>query len=176
MCNCGARPHQVLRGRSKIMGSAGQLLLSRILGVFLSSLLRLVCFNCEWLGARKLDIAGCCKSASIRIGEASHHVLRGLPSCWIGRCSTQDPATELLEARLLEGFKGWCKQCVESIDIHMFDLVPGLSAEGLWVYLLQSWFSSWQLPSLGDCCAELEAGRQDYHCPLLAACSKMGAQ
>ena len=97
-----------------------------------------------------LDIAGCCKSASIRIGEASHpgpRAKRGFRAAGLDDVQLRTPATELL--------KGWCEQRIESIDIHvLFGLVPGsLCAEGLWAYVLQS-------PSLG----------------VLAACSEMGAQ
>lgn len=111
MCKCGKRPHQVLRGYSRLLALA-------------------CCVAAGWCDASRLDVASCARIGTLRAGEASNP---GPPKRFHGfRSSLQEiplvgPATLAMESRLLGVFVAWCRTEVDSDSLEAtFDLSPQL--------------------------------------------------
>ena len=83
-----------------------------------------------WLHEDKLNIAGCRRAGSMRIGEAQHPGPRRTRA---GRKSTLEqmplvlPATLALEQRLLDDFCAWCREEIKTMEVEvLFSRVPEL--------------------------------------------------
>ena len=141
LCSCGSRPHQRLRGYSRIhrcqwtkiaepYPRGVSLLLAKALAV-----------HAGWLHRDRLNIGGCAKCSSMRIGEAANpgpmrnrrnrndlrETLEGMPLLL--------PATLALEKKLLDEFLLWCRSEIRSSDLYeLFSKVPLVLAELLRTY------------------------------------------
>ena len=138
LCRCGSKPHVRLRGYSAAHGAQWTKIaepyprgLSRLLA-------RAAAVHAGWLHADKLNIAGCCRCGSLRVGEASHPGPRKRQT---ERKDTLEnmplllPATLALEKRLLEEFCSWCRREVKSMALdHLFNAAPELLAPLLRCY------------------------------------------
>eukprot|EP00438_Fugacium_kawagutii_P032098 Skav202519 [mRNA] locus=scaffold1359:335842:340289:- [translate_table: standard] len=127
MCTCAGRPHQVLRGYSVLHRMSWTRVAEPYPRGFAKLLAMALCVKAGWLSSQRLDVAGCCRAPSLRIGEAQNpgprrqlgarHSLQEVPLI--------SPATLALEARLLQGFVDWCRSSfrTSTCDV-VFDRCP----------------------------------------------------
>ena len=135
LCKCGSRPRQRLRGYSLLHGRSWTAVsepyprgVSKILAIAL-------CVHAGWCKPSRLNIAGCSRSASLRIGEALNLGPRRLvtPRPSLSELPTLSAATMALEARILQTFVDWCKTEVRCVPLdQLFDASPEVL-----VYLLR---------------------------------------
>lgn len=127
MCQC-KKKHFALRGFSSLHRKmwtkvaepypAG---LARLLGISL-------CCKAGWCAQGKLNVAGCCRSRTLRCGEATNPGPRRANR--VERGTLEDLPllsghTQALEAKQLGLFVDWCRKTVTSISIdEFFDKVP----------------------------------------------------
>lgn len=137
LCTC-SQPHLALRGYSRIHKKCWTKVaepyprgLAKLLAVAL-------CAEAQWCEQKRLNVSGCCRCGSMRIGEASH------PGPMIGRHRDR-PSLELLpgvsaetlamESRLLDEFLEWCGRTLKTLEARvLFDMVPGFAAQCLRSY------------------------------------------
>ena len=131
MCSCGERPHQRLRGYS-VRHKMAWTKLAEPYPRGVSLLLAKACaVHAGLMDRDKLNIAGCSRSASMRIGEASNPGPRL-------RSGTRDtlesmplllPATLALERRLLDEFLNWVRKDLSAAPLEViFHKAPALLA------------------------------------------------
>ena len=97
-----------------------------------------LCIGGGWCSEEKLNISRCCRSASLRVGEASHpgpprriHQQRGS----LEEVQLIRPETMQMEARLLNEFLQWCETTVCSMACSdLFDMVPAFLGSALRTY------------------------------------------
>lgn len=120
-CNCGQR-HTQLRGNHPIRKIPWTLVaepyprgLNKVLAFGL-------CSSYGWCSDSKLNVAACCKSKTLRVGEASNPgPLRGS----LEEVQVVSEATRVLERRQLAFFLSWCKACIDEDSLEdIFDRVP----------------------------------------------------
>lgn len=132
MCNC-TRPHYLrLVGYSKVHGCSW----TRVAEPYPASLSRFLAkavVNSLLPEGRRarLDIAGCARSSGRRIGEASNPGPR--PQRDQGPCATDlelvdtvQPATRLLQAKVLAKFDRWLRRQLGDEMVQSFELCPKL--------------------------------------------------
>lgn len=82
-----------------------------------------------WAGSLT-DVSGCCRSGTLRVGEALNPGPRRSRFTRAGTLESMPlllPATIALENRVLNGFCDWCRSEVRSIPVdQLFNLVPEL--------------------------------------------------
>ena len=132
LCGCGGRQHQRLRGYSREhqkqwtklaepypRGIA--LLLAKACGVHAGVIHR-----------DRLNISGCCRSKSLRIGEAENPGPRRPPRNQLRSLEEMPllmPATIALEKRVLQQFFDWCRTEIHGLSLEeLFFKVPALNA------------------------------------------------
>ena len=94
------------------------------------------CVHAGWCETRKLNVSGCARCKSMRIGEASNPGPGGQAGA--RRSLTELPllsaATMAMEARLLERFLTWCMTAINGMSSEeLFDRCPQIL-----VFLLRS--------------------------------------
>ena len=120
-CSCD-KPHLQLRGTHPTKRIPWTLVAQPYPRGLSRMLAGALCLHAKWIEAGKLNIAGCCKANSMRVGEAKN------PGP--GRQSLEEvhlvrPATLQLEAKLVRSFLDWCKECLVTTDPdELFDMVP----------------------------------------------------
>ena len=127
MCTCQQK-HFALRGFSQVHKKMWTKVaepyprgLSRLLGISL-------CCQAGWCHQKKLDIAGCSRAQSLRIGEAGHPGPPRAPRAARGTLEDMlllSGQTQALEAKQLGLFIEWCQTAIRSVDVGtLFDAVP----------------------------------------------------
>lgn len=129
MCKCGKRPHQVLRGYSRLHGRSWTSVaepyprgVSKLLAVA-------CCVAAGWCESRALNVANCARLGSLRAGEAKNP---GPPKFKGPRSSLHEVplvsgATLAMESRLLGLFVEWCRSEVQAAELdEVFDAAPHL--------------------------------------------------
>eukprot|EP00435_Cladocopium_sp_Y103_P036916 s1777_g9.t1 len=140
LCNCKHREHVRLRGYSRIHGTQW----TKVAEPYPRGLCRLLARACAvkagWLHKDKLNIAGCCRCSSLRIGEAENPGPRRAAGHFHDRGTLEAaplllPATLALQHRVLQAFFVWCRREIRSMRIEdVFNKVPELLAVLLRTY------------------------------------------
>ena len=129
MCNC-IRPHIQLRGTHPTKRIPWTLVAQPYPRGFSKLLAMSACVKAGWIGSERLNVAGCARCSTMRIGEASHPgPPRRAPSAvdreTLEALPTQRPQTLAMEARLLQEFLRWCSRTITSSSVSdLFDQVP----------------------------------------------------
>ena len=117
-CSC-SQPHIQLRGTCATRGKPW----TQIAQPYPRGLCRLIaaalCQDVGWSDSKKLNIANCAKSVSMRIGEAKNpgpRRQRDRHDSSLESVSVVSAATLALEARLLRGFFGWFGSKAPDLD------------------------------------------------------------
>lgn len=138
LCKCKNKPHVRLRGYSSAHGAQWTKIAEPYPRGLARLLARAAAVHAGWLHKDKLNIAGCCRCSSLRVGEASHPGPRVRA---MGRKDTLEnmplllPATLALEKRLLDEFCTWCRREVKSMALdRLFNMAPELLAPLLRCY------------------------------------------
>ena len=132
-CQCGDKRHIPLRG----MHPTKKIPWTLVAQPYPRGLCRLVaaalCVSAGWCGPEKLNVVGCSKTLSLRIGEASHPgPARGLRSGTLEELPTQRPETLAREAKLLQAFLQWCQDHFTGYSAeNLFELLPQFMAMAL---------------------------------------------
>ena len=132
-CQCGSRPHIPLRG----MHPTKKIPWTLVAQPYPRALCRLVaaalCVNAGWCGAEKLNVVGCSKTLSLRVGEASNPgPYRGPRAGTLEDMPVQRPETLAREAKLLQAFLQWCQDHFTSYAVEdLFELIPQFLAMAL---------------------------------------------
>lgn len=132
-CQCGGRPHIPLRG----MHPTKKIPWTLVAQPYPRALCRLVaaalCVNAGWCGAEKLNVVGCSKTLSLRVGEASNPgPYRGPRAGTLEDMPVQRPETLAREAKLLQAFLQWCQDHFTSYAVEdLFELIPQFLAMAL---------------------------------------------
>ena len=127
MCLCKGK-HQQLRGMhptKKIPWT----LVAQPYPKGLCRLLAIALCQSGWCKTERLNVSGCARVGSLRVGEASHPGprRRQIPArlARLGDVQLLTPQTIALEARQLRCFKEWCEQYLVSCDLErLFATVP----------------------------------------------------
>ena len=134
-CSC-SKGHTVLRGNHPTKRIPWTLVAQPYPRGLCRMLSAALCLEAGWSTGEKLNIAGCAKTGSLRIGEATNPG----PARRIARDGTlenqplQRPQTLAMEARLLQDFVRWTQQHI-SYDIEaLFSVVPEFLATCLRCY------------------------------------------
>lgn len=139
MCRCQSR-HTALRGMHPTKRIPWTLVAQPYPRGFSKLLATAACVKAGWLSGERLNVAGCVRCSTMRVGEASHpgpprrapqavnrDTLEGLP--------TQRPQTLALKARLLQEFLRWCAGSITQANISdLFDRVPTFLPHALRAY------------------------------------------
>lgn len=135
-CKCRSR-HLVLRGMHPTKRIPWTLVAQPYPRGLCALLAAAVCSEVGWCKPGRLNIAGCARAGSLRIGEASHPG----PRYRVPRDGTlenmpmQRAQTLAMEARLLEEFVTWCNSFFLHSDASsVFDAVPQFLAAALRCY------------------------------------------
>ena len=131
LCACGDRGHVRLRGYSAQHGMAWTKVAEPYPRGVCKLLAKALAVHAGWCHKDKLNIAGCCRAGSLRIGEATNPGPGQRPNRErVGSLENMPrllPATLALEARLLTAFKTWCEREVKSISLDaLLDKLPEL--------------------------------------------------
>ena len=137
-CQCHQR-HTVLRGMHPIR----KIPMTRVAQPYPAGLNRLLaialCSFAGWCKKDKLNVAGCARTGSIRVGEATNPGPRSRR--WVPRSGNledlpvQTSTTLALEARLLDEFLDWCNSSLATIQAQeLFQKVPSFLALTLRCY------------------------------------------
>ena len=132
-CQCGDKRHIPLRG----MHPTKKIPWTLVAQPYPRGLCRLVaaalCVSAGWCGPEKLNVVGCSKTLSLRVGEASHPgPARGLRSGTLEELPTQRPETLAREAKLLQAFLQWCQDHFTGYSAeNLFELLPQFMAMAL---------------------------------------------
>ena len=134
MCNC-SKAHVQLRGYNKAHGKAWTQVAEPYPRGLSLLLARALCERAGWMEKGKLDISGCCRSGTMRIGEATNpgprHDIRGS----LEAMPLLTAATTELEARQLNLFLEWCRSEIREANLNnLFDIVPAFLGQSLRCY------------------------------------------
>ena len=135
-CTCSSR-HTLLRGTHPTKRIPWTLVAQPYPRGFSRMLAAALCAEVGWCAAGKLDISGCARTGTMRIGEAAHpgprrHVPR---DGTLENMPLQRAQTLAMEARLLEAFLQWCNSFfVDGGASSIFDTVPQFLASALRCY------------------------------------------
>ncbi len=114
MCTCD-RPHVALRGMHPVKKIPWTLVAQPYPRGFARLLAIAACVKAGWIGAERLNVAGCSRCSSLRAGEADH------------------PGPS--EARLLREFLRWCSLSISTGSVEdLFDRVPMFLPSALRAY------------------------------------------
>ena len=139
MCTC-SRPHIALRGMHPVKKIAWTLVAQPYPRGFARLLAVAACVKAGWCGGERLNVAGCARCSSLRVGEADHpgpprRAPRNLQRDTLENLPVQRPQTLALEARLLKEFLRWCTSSISSCNVaDLFDKVPIFLASALRSY------------------------------------------
>ena len=132
MCSCKSKNHRRLRGYSTFHKMQWTKLAEPYPRGVALLLAKACAVHAGLLNQDRLNIAGCCKSGSLRIGEASNPGPR--PRHLFSRDTLESmplllPATVALERRLLNDFFSWCrKEITSTMPEEVFAKAPALMA------------------------------------------------
>ena len=136
MCTC-KRNHFPLRGFSQVHRK----MWTKVAEPYPRGLARLLalglCCQAGWCEQKRLNVAACSKSRSLRAGEAMNPGPRGAKT---DRCTLEDlpllsGQTQALEAKQLGLFVSWCEKTIKTIKVdELFDKVPGYAGQCLRCY------------------------------------------
>jgi len=137
MCQCKKR-HFALRGFS----SLHRKMWTKVAEPYPAGLARLLaiglCCQAGWCDQKKLNIAGCCRSKSLRCGEAQNPGPRRREHLDRGTLEDQpllSAHTQALEAKQLGLFVDWCRKTIKSMPVEeIFDKVPAYAGQCLRSY------------------------------------------
>ena len=135
-CTCSVR-HTLLRGTHPTKRIPWTLVAQPYPRGFSRMLAAALCAEVGWCTPGKLDISGCARTGTLRIGEASHpgprrHVPR---DGTLESMPFQRAQTLAMEARLLQAFLQWCNSFFSDDDASpIFDAVPQFLASALRCY------------------------------------------
>eukprot|EP00438_Fugacium_kawagutii_P026020 Skav225717 [mRNA] locus=scaffold164:107677:112050:+ [translate_table: standard] len=138
MCECCGQPHQQLRGYSIKHGKSWTAVAEPYPRGFAKMLAVSLCIKAGWCRESALNVAGCARTRSLRIGEALNPGPRrtaGLARPSLTALPLMTPATLALEARVLQSFVDWCREGLRSSPCDLvFDAAPEILAFLLQVY------------------------------------------
>ena len=135
MCTC-KRPHVQLRGGHPTKKIPWTAVAQPYPRGFARLLALALCQKAGWCRTERLDVAGCSKSGSLRVGEADHPGpnIRRAP-IRVGRLAEVQLVTAqtlALEAKQLERFQLWCNETLADVDLfELFSAVPQFLMEAL---------------------------------------------
>lgn len=137
MCTCRGR-HFPLRGFSSLRKK----MWTKVAEPYPRGLARLLaislCCQAGWCEQKKLNVGGCCRAGSLRIGEASHPgpARRAAPMrTTLESMPLLSAHTQELEARQLRLFVDWCSTSLRtSSPSQVFDRVPSFGGHCLRSY------------------------------------------
>ena len=135
MCKCGSRKHQQLRGYSVLHGKSWTSVAEPYPRGFAKLLAIALAIKAGWCSRTRLNIAGCARAKSLRVGEATNPgpSRRFVPRQSLQELPTMSAATLALESKILNAFLAWCRTDITGIACHeLFDLAPTVL-----VYLLR---------------------------------------
>jgi hypothetical protein len=127
MCSCGSRVHQQLRGFSPLHAKSWTSVAEPYPRGFAKLLAISCCVHAGWCDEKKLNITGCARSKSVRIGEAANPGPRFVQAerKSLAELPLLSAATMAMEARLLQKFIEWCMSEIHGISCEeLFDRCP----------------------------------------------------
>ena len=133
---CCSREHTVLRGNHPTKRIPWTLVAQPYPRGLCRMLSAALCLEAGWCTSEKLNISGCAKVGSMRVGEAANPgpTRRTARDGTLENQPMQRPQTLAMEARLLHDFVSWTQQFI-SLDIEtLFSLVPEFLATCLRCY------------------------------------------
>ena len=139
LCTCD-RPHVALRGMHPVKKIPWTLVAQPYPRGFARLLAIAACVKAGWIGAERLNVAGCSRCSSLRAGEADHpgpsrRVPPNLHRDTLENMPVQRPQTLALEARLLREFLRWCSLSISTgCAEDLFDRVPMFLPSALRAY------------------------------------------
>ena len=135
-CRCRSN-HILLRGTHPVKRIPWTLVAQPYPRGFSRLLAAALCCQVGWCEAGKLNIAGCSRSGSLRVGEASNPgpvAKRPRPGT-LEDCPLQRPQTLAMEAKLLRMFVEWSNGFFDNNDVEvLFDRLPQFLANALRCY------------------------------------------
>jgi len=135
MCTC-KKPHVQLRGGHPTKKIPWTAVAQPYPWGFARLLALALCQKAGWCRTERLDVAGCSKSGSLRVGEADHPgPNRRKAPIRVGRLGEVQLVTAqtlALEAKQLEKFQRWCRETITNVDLsELFSAVPQFLVEAL---------------------------------------------
>ena len=157
LCCCKQR-HLALRGYSRLHKKCWTKVAEPYPRGLAKLLATALCAQAGWCLQKRLNVSGCCRCGSMRIGEAKN------PGP-VGRRFVDRPTLEMLpgvsaatltlEARQLDDFLMWCSRCLKTVDAaELFDTLPTFAAQAL--------------RSFGDLCFQQRLALSNYRHLLIA--------
>lgn len=137
LCTCSQR-HLALRGYSRLHKKCWTKVAEPYPRGLAKLLATALCAHAGWCEQKQLNVTGCCRASSMRIGEAKNP--GPLPFARSDRPSLEllpgvSSSTLEMEARLLAEFLRWCNQCLRTVDAGtLFDKLPAFAAQSLRSY------------------------------------------
>ena len=148
-CVC-KQPRTQLRGRSPL-GKAWTLVAEHYPRRLRELLAKAVCAAASWIRSSRLDVAGCARAGSLRIGEASKPGPRRRSTRHgqdLEGIQLRTTTTLARESQALEAFLSWVGRFIVSIDPEqLFPLAPEFLVAALCSYGRHSWGAGGTLSS-----------------------------
>lgn len=136
LCKCGGLKHQVLRGYSVAHKKSWTALAEPYPRGFARMLALSLCIKAGWASQTRLNVSGCARCGSLRIGEATNPGPQRFrePRSSLHELHTLTPGTMALESRILRGFLQWCSSEIRDCNLEeLFDSAPQIL-----VFLIQT--------------------------------------